>query len=177
MENTNNKKIIFKEEFDIETKNYKDIILELELEEDDAIICEGIINSMEKYMVENIKAGKIVQIPYIGTVRKNPIKIALAAEKDELRMLRKTNDKETYKTIVKNKINSYKEELNKKDRDKLYRKKLISIYKKEYELYCKTIGAAFANMFIFGKTLFKYVPFDPEVQKMYDELNRKENDK
>lgn len=177
METTNNKKIIFKEEFDIESKNYIDIIAELNLSDDDSIICKSIINSMEKYMVDNIKNGKTVQIPYIGVVRKNPIKVALAAEKEELRLLRKLNDKETYKTIVKDKINSYKKEINKKDRDKLILKKLISIYKKEYELYSKTIGVAFANMFIYGKTLFKDIPFDIEVQKMYDELNKIENDK
>lgn len=168
----NKQKVLLKEDFNIETKNYKDIINELDLNIDDKIICESIINSMEQYILKNLKDGKIVQIPYLGVVRKNPIKEALAAEKEELRYLRKTNDKETYKAIVKNKINSYKQELNKKDRDKLEIKKLISIYKKEYEFYSKTIGAAFANMFIYSKTLFKDIPFDPEVQRMYDELNK-----
>lgn len=170
-------KVLLKEDINIETKNYKDIINELNFNDYDAIMCESIINSMEKYMVKNIKDGKAVQIPYLGVVRKNPIKTALAAEKQELRELRKKTDKETYKNIVKNKINSYREEIHKKDRNKLIIKKLISIYKKEYEWYSKNIGTAFANMFIYGKTLFKDIPFDIEVQRMYDELNNKQNDR
>jgi hypothetical protein len=170
--NDNSRKVLLKEDIDIESKNYKDIIKELDLTDDDKIICESIIYSMEKYIIKNIKEDKTVQIPFIGCIRKNHIKAKLIEDKEELRLLRKTNNKETYKSIVRNKINSYKEELNKKDRDKLQIKKLISIYKKEYELYSKTIGVAFANMFIYGKTLFKDIPFDPEVQKMYDELNK-----
>lgn len=173
---TDRNKVLFKEELNIDIKGFKDIIGEIEFETNDgALLCESIITSLERYAAQKLKEEKAVQLPIIGVLRKNPIKKVLKESRSELKMLRKTNDKETYKNIIRNKVYNAKIELKKLDDEKLHLTKLKSIYKKEYETFAKTIGTAFADMFIYSKTLFKYVPFDREVQRMYDEL--KENNK
>ena len=173
---TDRNKVLFKEEININVKGFKEIIGEMEFEtDDDALLCESIITSLERYAAQKIKEEKIVQLPIIGVLRKNPIKKVLKESRSELKMLRKTNDKETYKNIIREKVYNAKMELKKLDEEKVHLTKLKSIYKKEYETFAKTIGTAFADMFIYSKTLFKYVPFDREVQRMYDEL--KDNNK
>ena len=168
---TDRNKVLFKEELNIDVKGFKDIIGEMDFKtNDDALLCESIITSLERYAAQKIKEEKIVQLPIIGVLRKNPIKKVLKESRSELKILRKTNDKETYKTIIREKVYNAKMELKKLDEQKSYLTKLKSIYNQEYETFSKTIGVAFADMFIYSKTLFKYIPFDKEVQRMYDEL-------
>lgn len=166
-------KVLFKEEININVKTNKDILSEITFDnEDDALICESIIKSLESYAAKKINENKAVQLPYIGVVRKNPIKCSLQKQKNELKLLRKTTDKENYKQIVKEKIYNIKKEQEDIKNNNIRLNKIKVTYKKEYEKYCKTIGVAFADAFILSKTLFEYIPFDKEVQRMYDELNK-----
>ena len=71
-----------------------------------------------------LKEDKTVQLPIIGVLRKNPIKKVLKESRSELKMLRKTNDKETYKTIIREKVYNAKMELKKLDEQKSYLTKL-----------------------------------------------------
>ena len=166
-------KVLFKEEININVKTDKDILSEIKFDnEDDYLICESIIKSLEGYAAKKINENKAVQLPYIGVVRKNPIKCSLKKQRSELKLLRKTTDKENYKQIVREKIYYIKKDQKDIDTNKIRLNKIKAIYKKEYEKYCKSIGSAFADAFILSKTLFKYIPFDREIQRMYDELNK-----
>lgn len=174
MSGTDKNKVLFKEEIELEVKSFKDIISEIDFKtEEEALVCESIIHSLEKYAADNLKKDKAVQLPYIGVVRKNIVKREFLKSRSELKTLRKQNDKETYREIVRQKVLDLKKKQKELDDKKLQINKLITTYKKEYEYYYKHVGPAYANMFIFGKTLFKEVPFDKEVQKMYDELSKK----
>ena len=96
-------------------------------------------------------------------------------QKKELKAIRKQCDKDTYRQIVKDKVNSIIKQQESLEYRYIQCEQLKRLYKKEYEHNCKTKGEAYANMIIYSKTLFEYVPFDMEVQKMYEELMDKDN--
>lgn len=169
-------KVLIKEDIELEVKDTNDIISEIEFDtEDDMLICTDIIRSLEQYAAKNIKDDKTVQLPYIGSVRKDPVKKMFKEQKKELKAIRKQCDKDTYRQIVKDKVNSIIKQQESLEYRYIQCEQLKRLYKKEYEHNCKTKGEAYANMIIYSKTLFEYVPFDMEVQKMYEELMDKDN--
>ena len=166
---------IFKEELNIINKSIKDIVNDINYKnEDDAILCESIINSLESYAAKKLKEGKCVQLPYLGTLRKHEVKSRFNEQSIELKGLRKSVTSEEYKKIIKDKAKSIILELQEENKNKRIFNEIKRVYKNKYEDYCKTIGQAYADMWIYSKTLFEPIEFNEEVQRQFDEISKNE---
>lgn len=163
------------EEYKIITKTSKDILSELNLKDDDNFICESIITNLEKTVAKNVREGKCAQIPLIGCIRKNPVKVAIRKDKLNLSAIRKQMSKEEYKEYVKNKVIDYKNKQKEKEHKIIYLKKIINKNKDKYEKLYKKLGKAYADMFIYSIYFLKEVPFDKEWEYNYQQLIKQNN--
>lgn len=178
MENIQNDINEIEDNFIIVSKNKNDIFNELDFKDDDErYLCESIINNLEKSIADGIKNLKTVQIPYIGCVRINPVKRKFREAKLHLSAVRKNITKEQYKEHVRSFVIDLQETQKKEDKIKINIIKLKRNNKKKYyELY-KTLGKAYAEMFIKAIYLLDYIPFEQEWQDKYDELSGIDRDK
>ena len=158
-------------EYSFLVKNKTDILNELDfIDEDDRLLTESIINNLERHASENIKNNNIVQLPYIGVIRKSPLREVMRSNYDNFRQARKTMNKEEYKTYVANIINEGKQKIKEAEDIKYRFKRLISRNKKTYDRYYINLGKNYANVYILALSLLDYVEFNQEVQDMYDYL-------
>ena len=91
---------------------YKDrdfILNDCGFNEDDKIICDTIIDNLEANVAKNIKAGKTVSIPMIGTVEPNWYRRTFKEKYSEIKEYKKTHTKEEYDTYFKDICNSIKQ--------------------------------------------------------------------
>lgn len=158
-------------DFELVTKDIKDIIEELSYKnEEDALLCESIIKGIEKNAAKFIENNKVAQIPLIGCIRKSLFRKAIVEKSEVLRAVRKNSTYEEYKEYVREVAIDIKKQLS---TDKAKKQMMNSIKrknKKKYDELCKTLGLAYANMYLYSRTLFKEIPFDADVQDMFDNI-------
>ena len=53
--------------------------------EDDRVLCRSIVDSLEKEAAAQLLAGQCVQLPYIGNIRRSPIKMAMISHYKEFK--------------------------------------------------------------------------------------------
>ena len=88
-------------EYSFIVKNKTDILNELNFTDDeDRFITDSIITNLEKHASESIRNGKAAQLPYIGVVRKNPLREIIRANYNNFKVARKHMTKEEYKKRV-----------------------------------------------------------------------------
>jgi hypothetical protein len=105
---------------ELEVNTMKDIINSIGFKsEEDKLMCEVIITNLEKYAAENIKQSKTVNIPYIGCIRKSPLREAIVSRRFDFKKARLSMSKEEYKDYVRQSIDELKKE------ERLRFKKLI----------------------------------------------------
>ena len=161
-------------EYSIISKNKNDILNELDFEnEEEKLLCDSIINNLEKDMSDAIKNMKVAQIPHIGCIRINPVKREFRNSKLHLNTIRKSVSKEQYKEHVRSYIIDLKEKQELKDKEKLIFIRIRRNNKKRFEMLFKKCGKAYANLFIMSIYWLKEVPFDKEWEEHYQQL--KEN--
>lgn len=74
---------------ELEVNTMKDIINSIGFKsEEDKLMCEVIITNLEKYAAENIKQSKTVNIPYIGCIRKSPLREAIVSRRFDFKKAR-----------------------------------------------------------------------------------------
>ena len=142
--------------------------------EDDKLLMKDIISNLESVVAEEIKNGKCVQIPYIGSLRKNPLKETLEKNRTNFRIAAKSLSKEGFKEHCSLVFKKKKDELRIQDYKKAKLKQIRKRHQKEFEQLYINIGPAYANMYIFSKTLMKAVEFNEEFEDKIQELNRNE---
>lgn len=158
-------------EFDIVEKDFNDIISEIDFKtEEDKILCESIIDHIEHNIANGLKEMKIVQLPYIGTLRIDPIKKQIKENKDVFKVARHNMTKHEYKEYVKGYVNDIREKQEQKDSNKLILRKIRINNKKRYEKYYKTLGKSYAEAFIYCISIMTYVPYDKEFDEYYKSL-------
>lgn len=159
------------ENYIIISKDTNDILNDMDFnDEDERLLCESIINNLEKDAAAGIRDMKIVSLPFIGCIRINPIKRKLRDAKLHLSLMRKNMSKGDYKQYVRDIVTEFREDMEKADSEKLIMTKIRRNNKKRYEMYYKKLGKAYAEMFIYSIRLMKDVPFNKEWQERYDEL-------
>lgn len=159
------------ENYIIISKDTNDILNDMDFnDEDERLLCESIINNLERDAAAGIRDMKIVSLPFIGCIRINPIKRKLRDTKLHLSLMRKNMSKADYKQHVRDIVTEFREEMEKVDSEKLIMTKIRRNNKKRYEMYYKKLGKAYAEMFIYSIRALKDVPFDREWQERYDEL-------
>ena len=164
------------EDFSINIKTKADILSEIDFKtEDDRLLCESIIDSLEKTVYDSVRDGLTVSIPYIGNLRRNQVYEALAKSKKSFKTIRSYLSKEEYKKHVVEVVIDAKQELAKQDRLKAHLTNIKRANKKKYEKYYMDFGRAYAQLFLTAIYWLDEIPFDPEVQAAYDKL-REENE-
>lgn len=159
------------EDFMLISKTSSDIINDLDFEtEEEKLLCQSIIDNLEKSIAIGLKEDKIMQLPFLGSLRKKPIKKIIKANYTNFKIARKHMTKEEYTDHVKSFIYDAKEKLAKEEAIKLRIKKIRSRNKKKYEKLYINVGKAYAEMFIYAIFLLKEVPFNQDVQDAFDNL-------
>lgn len=159
-------------EYVIISKDKSDILNELDFEnEEEKLLCDSIITNLEKMASENIRNMKVVQLPYIGCIRINPVKREFRDSKKHLGIIRKSLSKEQYKEHVRSYIVDLQEKQKVKDRVKLVLHRIRRKNKVRYEKLYKKLGKSYADLFIMSIYWLREVPFDKEWQERYDELS------
>lgn len=162
------------DDYSIITKNTKDILNDMNFEdEDDRYMCYSIINNLEKFASDSIRDMKIVSLPFIGCLRISPVRRKLRDTKLHLHNIRQAMTKEEYKEYVTGLVKEWNEEQREADAEKLLMTKIKRNNKKKYEELYKKLGRAYANMYIKAIRLLDYVPFDLEWEEHYQELKGK----
>lgn len=160
-----------KDDYDIVIKTKSDILSEIDFNsEDDKLVCESIIDSLENTVFDSVKNGLTVSIPFIGCLRKDPIKEVIQANKEQFKNVRKISDKTKYKQYVSDFISNAKDEQKNKDRIKFVTNKIRQKNKKKYEEYYIKLGRSYAELFLKSIFWLEDIPFDAEVQEAYDNI-------
>lgn len=158
-------------EFTIVSKDRHDIINEINFDnEEERLLCDSIISSLEKTASDTIRSMKIAQIPFIGCLRINPVKRKFRDSKLHLSAVRKSLTKEQYKEHVRSYIIDLKEQQKEEDKLKLIFIRIRRNNKKKYETLFKNCGKAYAEMFIMSIYWLKEVPFNLEWEEHYQSL-------
>lgn len=153
------------------SKDTNDILNDMDFNnEDERLICESIINNLEKDAAAGIRDMKVVQLPFIGCIRINPIKRKLRDAKLHLSLMRKNMSKAEYKQHVKDIVHEFGKEMSKADAEKLLMTKIRRNNKKKYDEYYKKLGRAYAEMFIYSIRVLKEVPYSQEFEDYYRNL-------
>lgn len=153
----------------------EDILDALEFKSlEDRVMCESIIESMDKDIAELISNDKVANIPFIGCVRRNPIRKVITDNFNNFRIARTHLTKEQYKEHVRCIVNDAKEELKEKEFHKRFINRVRSRNKKKYERYFLTYGKAYAEMYIKAILLMEEVPFNPEVEEAFETIRNNE---
>lgn len=156
-------------------KTSKDIINDANFKtEEQELICQDIISHLERTAVEEINKGNCVQIPFIGCLRKNPLKKTLDENRTKFKAMAKHLSKEDFKEYTAETFREKKKELKRIDYIKFKTKELRNKNKAKYEQYCKVLGPAYANMFIKSIMMMDAVEFNQEFEDRLQELNKYE---
>lgn len=157
------------------TKDYKELINDMKFDsEDEKLTCLDIIGSLEKVASQELKDGKIVHIPFIGTFCFNNVEMEIKKNSDDFKSFRSNHSVEEYKNYVIDFVNSKKEELTKDDNERLEFLKAKQNAKKIYQKIYLKKGKDAAHNFINMILRFKVIEFNQEIEDAYQEL---ENEK
>ena len=160
---------------DYEEKDIKDILNNLyEDDDENKIICEDIIKNLESTAVKEINNNKCVQLPFIGSIRKNPLRNVVDKHRTNFKIAFKSLSKEGFKEHCAEVIKREQDNLKLEDYKKAKFKELRRKYKKRYEQLFTNIGPAYANMFILSRMSFRAVEFNEEFEEIYQKLNKNE---
>ena len=153
-------------------KSMNDILDDIDfIDDNERLLCKDIIQHLEQTTADEVNNGKCVQIPFIGSIRKNPMKKVLEDNRANFREIAKNNTKEEAKKQYALVFKQKKDELRKEDYYKAKIKEIRNRNKDKYEKYYKLIGPAYANMFLVSRLHFTPVEFDKELEDKLQELN------
>lgn len=158
----------------LDTISKKDILNELNKNDKEIELIDSIISDLEYTAAEYLKVGKAVQLPLVGSIRKNKLREYTNKNKNKYSELRKNVTKEEYKKLMSEEINKVKNKIRLEDKEKVYLNRIRK--NKKYNNILNTLGKHYAEMYLFAITHFKEVPFDQEVQDMFDYLNNTNNE-
>ena len=137
--------------------------------DDDRILCKTIIDSLEKEAAAQLLAGKCVQLPYIGNIRRNPIKMALIKRYKEFKEKRSQLSREDYVAYCKKVMRQEKIDLQNAE---IHKRKMNTFRKKNLKIWMekkKAFGDAYANVYLYVLKYWTAVDFDWDVELAYQE--------
>ena len=101
-------------EYPIVVSEVNDVLDSIEFNSfEERCLCEAIITEMDKAIADTISDEKVANIPFIGCVRRNPIRKAINDNKEKLKVIRKGITKEQYKDHVRCILNDAREKVEK----------------------------------------------------------------
>lgn len=141
---------------------------------EDRVMCQSIIESMDKDIEELISTDKVANIPFIGCVRRNPVRKVIVDNFNNLRLAKTQLTKEQYKDHVRCLVNDAKERVREEDLYKRVTRKVRTKNKKKYEYYFLHYGKAYAELYLSAILMMNEVPFDAEVEEAFERLRNNE---
>lgn len=177
--NSNRLRFDFSKTSDVSMTDHKDynvgtkdtILAEMNLSEEDEKLYKHMIDSLEKFIVDNIKKRKCVSIPYVGCLSYNLLRKEMR-NNPSLKIARKQMEKEEYKKYAAETYQIIKDKHTKLKERKVLLFKTKRLFKKKYEELYNKINPAYANAYIYAMTLFEYIPFNEEWENKYQELKK-----
>lgn len=159
-------------DLDYVEKNINDILEDIEFDNiDDELICKDIITHLETTAAEEIKNDKCVQLPFIGSIRKNPLRKVLDENRTAFKLVAKNFSKEDAKAHYASVFQEKKNELRLEDYKKAKLKEVRNRNKTKYEQLYTHLGPAYANMYLNAILMMRMVEFDQDFEDKIRELN------
>lgn len=159
----------------INKKTHSDIIYDCEFEtEEEALICEDIIDSLERFAGANIKEGKTVSLPYIGTLRKSGKRAKIVEMQTDIKIYRQTHTKEEYQDYIRGILEKVQEQYDADDLERMQKIAVKSVAKKTFEKIYKNKGPEEAAAFLNVIYKLKEVKYDQDVEDAYQKLYNEE---
>ena len=150
---------------------YKDrnlILDNINLSENDRFICDAIIDNLESEVAKQVKAGKTVSIPFIGTIENNWYKKAIREKYSELKEYKNTHTKEEYKEYFKAACEDIKKNHSiKEEKVKSFNRFKTKMLPKYVNL-CNKRGVNYANAWLKMINRLSVVEFDPDIEEVYE---------
>ena len=150
---------------------YKDrdlILNDCNFNEYDRLICDAIINNLESEISKQVKLGKTVSIPMIGTIEPNWYRKTFKEKYSEIKEYKNTHSKEEYDEYFKNICNSIKQDrYNKEEELKRFKQFKSKVFPKYIKL-CTTKSVIYANAWLAMINKLTVVEFDPEIEEVYE---------
>lgn len=152
---------------------YKDIDNILEdvgfVTDDDKVLCRSIIDSLEKEAAEQLLAGKCISLPYIGNIRRSPIKMAMISHYKEFKQKRNELSKPDYIAYCRDVM--YKEK-RRIQNEEVHKRKMNTLKKKHLKLWLDkqtSMGDAYANLWLIAFKNWTVIEFDWDIEIAYRE--------
>lgn len=149
-------------------KDKENILNDIGFSEIDKFICDAIIDNLEQEVAKQIKLGKTVSIPFIGTIENNWYRNTIKSKYKELREFKETHSKEEYQVYFKDVTNNIKKEHNEEETKRKQFKRFRTRMLPKYINHCKNKGVIWANAWLKSMSLFEVVEFDPEIEEVYE---------
>lgn len=152
-------------------KELDDVIEEMNVSDEEALLMKDIIIHLETTAAQEIKNDKCVQLPYIGSIRKNPLRKTLDENRTAFKISSKILTKEQFKEHAASVFKSRKDELRLEDYKKAKIREIKNRNKAKYEKYFIELGPAYANMYLNAILLMRMVEYDDEFEQHMKTLN------
>ena len=153
-------------------KDINDILEDINFNNiDDELICKDIITHLETTAAEEIKNDKCVQLPFIGSIRKNPLRKVLDDNRTAFKLVAKNLSKEDAKAHYASVFQEKKNELRLEDYRKAKLKEVRNKNKTKYEQYYTHLGPAYANMYLNAILMMRMVEFNQDFEDRIRELS------
>ena len=166
-------KIWFKKTYwDIDVIERRELIDSMNLTEEEKLILNDIVLDIEELVVDYLNKDKLGIIPYLGTFKLNGGIRNIAKHSEEIKAAKKAGatNEELKNMQLKLYIDGVRKDDAKNKEDKIYRR-IKKVYKDEYNELYQNLGKAYAEMFIWTKTLLKPIEFNQAFQEAYERLN------
>lgn len=166
-------KIWFKKTYwDIDVIERRELIDSMNLTEEEKLILNDIVLDVEELAVDYLNKDKLGIIPYLGTFKLNGGIRNIAKHSEEIKAAKKAGatNEELKNMQLKLYIDGVRKDDAKNKEDKIYRQ-IKKVYKDEYNELYQNLGKAYAEMFIWTKTLLKPIEFNQAFQEAYERLN------
>lgn len=159
-------------DLDYVEKDINDILEDIEFDNiDDELICKDIITHLETTAAEEIKNDKCVQLPFIGSIRKNPLRKVLDENRTAFKLVAKNFNKEDAKAHYASVFQEKKNELRLEDYKKAKLKEVRNRNKTKYEQLYTHLGPAYANMYLNAILMMRMVEFNQDFEDKIRELS------
>ena len=140
-------------------------------DEDEELLCKDIITHLETTAAEEMQNDKCVQLPFIGSIRKNPLRKVLDKNRTAFKIAAKNLSKEDFKEYCASVFQERKDELRLEDYKKSKIREVRNKNKIKYEQYYTHLGPAYANMYLHSFLMLRMVEYNQEFEDKLRELN------
>lgn len=142
------------------TKNRYDIIEEMTFEdEEEKKLCSSIIDSLEKSISDGYNDMKIVKLPTIGVLRKNPFQVEFFRHCKTLHDIYLELGSQRYKEYIKALIYDIRQDTIDKDVRDVFKRILNNKNKTKYKYFYKLYGKYYATLYIMSITFLEEIPY------------------